>query len=155
MPFRYVMRWGRGEMESISVEAWPRNKEVALPKERRKPSFVIGSIKGGRVIMLHHLIKKITKSYGAVQRGNVLRVNFPQDDLNAIADAYRLGLAAATLANVESDESAEVVLRYVMRCSKEEIWFWASKYLSVVDDGIAVERVIKALCLIGGAYDQT
>lgn len=154
MPFRYVMKWARGEKERISVEAWPRNKDVALPRERRKPSFVIGSVRGKRVIMLNHLAKKIIKCYGAKRRGNGLRVNFPQDDLDAIADVYRLGLAAAALANVESDESADVVLRYVTRCPKEEIWFWASKYLNVVDNGIEVKRVIKALCLIGGAYEQ-
>lgn len=98
--------------------------------------------------MLWHLASDIVKKYGSRKKGNTIRVDFPPDDIAAIADAYRLGLAAAAIAKIEKDTDAEGVLRYIMRSTREEIWFWASKFLGVVDNGLEADRVIQAMCLI-------
>ena len=80
-----------------------------------------------------------------------ITINLPPNDIPAVSDAYRLGLAAAALSHLKSEEAAEHTLRYITRATQEEIWFWASKYLGVVDKAINTRRVVEALCVISGA----
>jgi len=151
MPYRYVVKWRKAPNEAITVEAWPKDKSLALPEERNKPSFTIGKLKGTRTIMLWQTVKDIAVRYGSKTRGRTTIINLPQDDIPAIAEAYRLGLAAAALDNIELEQAAEHALRYITRATQEEIWFWASKYLRVVDEAIQTKRVVEALCIISGA----
>lgn len=150
MPYKYVLRWKRAERETLRVEAWPRTKYLALPKETVRPSFVIGRVSGPRTVMLYGAAKDAIEKYGCKQRGQTLAVHFPPEDMKAIGDAYRIGLAAAVLEKASSEDEAEVAMRYVLRATKEEVWFWASKILRVIDTGIQTERVIQALCLVSG-----
>jgi len=151
MPYRYVVKWRRAPDEAITVEAWPKDKALALPEERNKPSFTIGKVEGTRTIMLWQPARDLAKKYGSKQTGRTTRIDLPKDDIQAIADAYRLGLAAAALKHIQSDQSAEHALRYIMRATQEEIWFWASKYLGVIDGATKTSRVVQALCIISGA----
>jgi len=151
MPYKYIVKWQKAPNETITVEAWPKDRELALPEERRKPSFTIGKLKGTRNIMLWQTVNDLAKRYGSTQRRHTFRIDLPPDDIPAIADAYRLGLAAAALSHIKSDEAAEHAFQYTTRATQEEIWFWASKYLGVVDEAIKTNRVIKAICVISGA----
>jgi hypothetical protein len=151
MPFRYVVKWKKAPPESIRVEAWPRDKSLALPEELHKPSFIIGRLKGTRTIMLWHLVDDLASRYGAITQKQTITINLPPDDIPVISEAYRLGLAAAALSHIKSEESAEHALRYITRATQEEIWFWASKYLGVVDEAIETKRVVEALCILSGA----
>jgi len=151
MPYRYVVKWRKAPNEAITVEAWPKDKSLALPNERHKPSFTIGKLRGTRTIMLWQLIKDLTNKYKSKYKGRTTRVDLPQGNIPAIADAYRLGLAAAALSHIKSEEAAEHALRYITRATQEEIWFWASKYLGVVDEAIETQRVVEALCILSGA----
>ena len=151
MPYRYVVKWRKAPHEAITVEAWPKDKSLALPEERNKPSFTIGKLKGTRTIMLWQAVNDLAVRYGSKTLGFTTRINLPQDDISAIADAYRLGLAAAAIDHIESEQAAEHALRYITRATQEEIWFWASKYLGVIDEAIKTRRVVEALCIISGA----
>ena len=51
MTYKYVLKWRVGEKSSIVVEAWPSSPKLTLPKEKKKPSFIIGSAKGKRTII--------------------------------------------------------------------------------------------------------
>ena len=124
---------------------------MTTPSERRKPSFTIGRLKGTRNIMLWMMVEDLVRRYGSKKRGRLIQIELPPDDLGAVAEAYRVGLAAAALANLESEETAENALGYITRATQEEIWFWASKFLGVVDEGIKREKVIKALSIISTA----
>ena len=101
--------------------------------------------------MLWQAVRDLAKKYGSKRKGRTTRIDLPKDDIQAIADAYRIGLAAAALNHIKSDQSAEHTLRYIMRATQEEIWFWASKYLGVIDEAIETNKVVKALCIISGA----
>ena len=151
MPYRYVVKWRKAPNESITIEAWPKDKSLALPEERHKPSFVIGRLRGTRSIMLWQAVNDLAARYGSKTRGRTTRIDLPPDEIPAIADAYRLGLAAAALSYIKSDQAAEHTLRYITRSTPEEIWFWASKYLGVVDEAIKTQRVVEALCILSGA----
>jgi len=151
MTYKYIVKWRRAPPEYITVEAWPRYPSLALPNERRKPSFTIGRIQGARAIILRQTVTDLEKKFGSRQRGQVKRIELPPDDIQAIADVYRLGLAAAALSQIKSADAAERAYRYITRATREEIWFWTSKYLGVVEDAIKTKRVVKALCLISGA----
>jgi len=151
MPYRYVVKWNKAPPESIRVEAWPRDRSLALPEEKHKPSFTIGRLKGTRTIMLWHLVDDLASRYGSTTKRQTKTIDLPPDDIQAIADAYRLGLAAAALNHIKSEEAAEHTFRYITRATQEEIWFWASKYLGVVDEAIKTQRVVEALCIISNA----
>ena len=101
--------------------------------------------------MLWMIVEDLARRFGSRKRGRLIRIELPPDDIGAVAEAYRVGLAAAALANIESEEAAENALRYITRATQEEIWFWASKFLGVVDEGIKRERVIEALSIISTA----
>uniref|UniRef100_A0A6M3M5D1 Uncharacterized protein n=1 Tax=viral metagenome TaxID=1070528 RepID=A0A6M3M5D1_9ZZZZ len=151
MTYRYVLKWRKAPGEYISVEAWPRDRSLTTPEERGKPSFTIGKLEGTRNIMLWMMVEDLAGRFGSRKRGRLTRVELPPDDIGAVAKAYRVGLAAAALATIESEEAAENALRYITRATQEEIWFWASKFLGVVDEGIKRERVIEALSIISTA----
>ena len=72
----------------------------------------------------------------------------PTSSRRGASGGARGGLAAAALSNIESEDAAENALKYITRATQEEIWFWASKFLGVVDEGIKRERVIEALSII-------
>ena len=151
MTYRYIVKWRRAPSEYVSVEAWPRDSSLATPGERGKPSFTIGRLEGTRNIMLWMIVEDLARRFGSRKRGRLTKIELPPDDIEAVAEAYRLGLAAAALANIESEEAAENALRYITRATQEEIWFWASKFLGVVDKGIKRKRVIEALSIISTA----
>lgn len=151
MPYRYVVKWRKAPDETVTVEAWPKDRSLALPREIYKPSFTIGKLKGTRTIMLWQAINDLEARYGSKERGRATRIDLPPEDISAIADAYRLGLTAAALNHIKSEDAAEHTLRYITRATQEEIWFWASKYLGVVDEAIKTQRVVEALCVISDA----
>ena len=149
MTFRYVIRYRKGIKESVSVEAWPISRDLALPGELKKPSFIIGKVLGTRSALLGFFINELIKKYGRSVRGKSKIITLPLDNIDAISDAYRLGLAAAAISVSSSDEVAAETHEYIMKCTREEIWFWTSKFLNVITDGAQVTRVVEALCLIG------
>ena len=146
MPFKYVLRWTTKERERIGVEAWARYPSVS--KERKHPSFVIGSVEGSRTILLRDRAEQAIATYGAKTFGHTKKVSFPLDDTKAIAEAYRIGLAAAVLHSAVDNESVNRANRYVLSITDEEVWFWTSKLL---DANMSRDRVIDALCIISGA----
>ncbi len=148
MPYRYVLRWQRTEeKERIAVEAWPK-KHLALEAERRGPSFVIGSVEGSRAVMLRPMVNELMRRYRNRQYTYTTRVDFPEDDLEAIAEAYRAGLSAAVVSEAHTAADAERSLQYILRAAREEVWFWASKMLSVVGDGHPTRRIVEALSIV-------
>ena len=150
MPYKYIIKWRKAPHEAIIVEAWPKDKSLSLPEERNKPSFIIGKLKGTRTIMLWQAINDLAARYGSKTQGRTTRIALPPDDIPAIADAYRIGLASSALSQIKSEEASEHALRYITRATQEEIWFWTSKYLGVVDEAIKTRRVVEALCVISG-----
>jgi hypothetical protein len=56
---------------------------------------------------------------------------------------------AALLAVLSQDavdqQQAERITSYIMRCTAEEVWFWASKYLNVLGHKENPESVVSAL----------
>lgn len=152
MTYNYILKWSKGEKERIRVEAWPRSRALATPHENGRPSFIIGEVCGSRAIMLWSMLESMRTRYKLVRKGTRLRIDFP-DKTEAIADAYRVGLACMAVSRSESSDLAQQSLAYVMRAPKEEVWFWASKFLGVVDSAHEVESVIEALCLISGAME--
>lgn len=146
MPFKYVLRWTNGEREKIGVEAWVRYPSV--PKERKHPAFVIGVVEGSRTIVLRDRAEQAAAAFGVKAFGKTKKVTFPLDDTKAVAEAYRLGLAAAVLRSAVDNEAVNQASRYVLSITDEEVWFWTSKLL---DATIGRERVIDALCVLSGA----
>lgn len=146
MPFKYVLRWTNNAHERIGVEAWARYQTT--PRERKHPSFVIGVIEGGRAILLRDRVEQAIATYGARTFGHTRKVAFPLDDTKAIAEAYRIGLAAAVLSSAVDNDSLNRASRYVLSITDEEVWFWTSKLL---DSAMSKDRVIDALCIISGA----
>lgn len=151
MTYKYIVKWRKAPDEYISVEAWPRDKSLALPEERRKPSFVVGKLTGTRCIMLWGILNDMIQRYSAKKRGRLTRIELPAEDTSAMAEAFRLGLAAAALNRIKDEAAAENTHSYLSKATIEEIWFWASKYLGVIDEGISPERVIEALTIISTA----
>jgi len=155
LTYKYVLKYSKGKKEKVSVEAWPKSRELALPHELRHPSFIIGSLKGSRVIMIRPYIKERVAKYGGRRTRTGLRIDFPPKSMEAMVDAYRIGLATAALSYAETDETAEKVMGYIMSCTPEEVWFWTSKFLGLVSKETGGLRVINALCVIGGATPPT
>lgn len=149
MTYRYVLRIKRlTNKERITVEAWPSRREIATPTELRKPCFIIGSLSGPRTILVHYMIKEFIKKYGAKRTKKSLIIYFPDKSIEAIIDAYRLGLLLASLSKVKTDEEAENILRYIDKCTPEEVWFWTSKYLGLIKKVTKPEKVIEALTIL-------
>ena len=48
MPYKYVLKWSKGEKEKITVEAWNRYST----DKPEKPLFTIGQISGSRALLL-------------------------------------------------------------------------------------------------------
>jgi len=80
----------------------------------------------------------------------MLRVAFPLDDVNAIAEAYRIGLAAAVLTHADERSKGINAISYVLSITDEEVWFWTSKLL---DRRIGPKRAISSLCIMSGSWD--
>jgi hypothetical protein len=146
MPFRYVLKWDRGNTEKISIKAYPRYPSKS--NEKRKPTFEIGSIKGSRAIILRDAVESSIKQYGSRQYGKITQVNFPKDNSEAIAMAYRIGLTAAVLREAPNNGAVHKATSYILDATNEEIWFWTSKLL---DKRIGPEKAVTALCIISGA----
>ncbi len=98
--------------------------------------------------MLYGNLKDMIKRYSSRKRGRLTRIELPAEDTSAMAEAFRLGLAAAALDRIKDEDAAENTHKYLSKATVEEIWFWASKYLGVIDEGINPERVIEALTII-------
>jgi hypothetical protein len=155
MPYRYVMRWRKGESEALTIEAWPKTKELATKNEIRKPCFIIGKVRGPRTTMLWNLATEAAEKYPSIKKNGTIKVTFPIDDITAIADAYRLGLAAAVISRAQTEQLAESALKYIQHAPREEVWFWASKLLRLLGEGVDASRVAKALCIISGASSDS
>jgi hypothetical protein len=149
MTYRYVLRIRKTKnTEKITVEAWPSRKELATPAEMRRPTFIIGSLKGPKTSLVYYQIKALLNKYGAKKVKTGLVLQFPQQSIEAIVDAYRTGLMLATLSKARTDEEAENVLRYIEKCTPEEIWFWTSKYLGIINNSPLSDKVVKALATL-------
>lgn len=146
MPYKYVLKWSKGEKEKITVEAWNRYST----DKPEKPLFTIGQISGSRALLLRERVQAVIDAYKARAYGPTLRVEFPPDDPDAIAEAYRIGLAAAVLTHAPDNQAVQHASRYVLSVTKEEVWFWTSKLL---DSGIGPQRTISALCIISGTWE--
>ncbi len=151
MTYKYVLKWKTGEKSKIVVEAWPSSDKIALSSERKKPSFVIGSTKGKRTIILMSIIEELKKKYKVKNKNGLHRIDFPFDDIEAIADVYRIGLAAEVVTKSKDFDSADGSLQYILRSTTEEIWFWSSKLLGVVGSKIDASRVINALTMLSNS----
>lgn len=151
MSYKYVLKYKRGSDQKISIEAWPRLKQYATKTEKKRPSFVIGSLSGSRTIMLWHYVEQSRRKYQAKKRGMYTRVSYPPEESDAINDAYRLGLAASVIAAADDSDCADAALRYVMNATSEEVWFWTSKLLSVIGDRTDKDRVLAAIYMISGS----
>jgi len=151
MTYKYVLKWRTGEKSKIIVEAWPSSPKIALPNERKKPSFIIGSTKGKRTIILMSIVEELKKKYKVKNKNGLHRIDFPFDDIEAIADVYRIGLAAEVVSKSKDFDSADGSLQYVLRSTTEEIWFWSSKLLGVVGSKIDASRVINALTILSNS----
>ncbi len=148
MPYKYILKWQQGEKERVTVEAW--NRYPVSKKEKEKAVFLIGTIDGSRVIILRDLIQKIISLYNSKKFGPTQRVEFPLDDTKAIADAYRVGLAASVLKYAPDNDALQKASMYVLNITNEEVWFWTSKLL---DQNVGRQRTISALCIVSGAWD--
>ncbi|MEM3464984.1 MAG: hypothetical protein QXU11_08095 [Thermoproteota archaeon] len=151
MVYKYVLKYSKGKQEKVRVEAWPKSRSLALTNELRRPSFIIGSLTGGRVLMVRPYLRELADKYGFKKTRVGFKIEFPSDSTGAIVDAYRIGLMIAAISHAETEESAEQAMHYVLSCTPEEVWFWTSKFLGVVYDNVERSRVIDALCIIGGA----
>ena len=153
MSYKYILKYSRGVEQKITIEAWPRLREYANNGEKRKPSFIIGSLEGSRTLMLWHHIEQSRKKYDSIKKGKYVHVNYPPEDADAVNDAYRLGLAAAVVDAAIDADFADMALRYIMNATKEEVWFWTSKILGVVGEKSDRERMMNAIFLISGAKE--
>lgn len=151
MTYRYVLKWRMGENAKISVEAWPSSPRLALSHERKKPSFIIGSAKGRKTAHLLSIIQDVKKKYKVKEKNGLYRIDFPFDDIEAIADVYRIGLAAEVISRAGDNDSADGSLQYVLRSTTEEIWFWASKLLGVIGSKMDSTKVITALSILSNS----
>ena len=149
MTYKYILRIRKTKnTEKIAVEAWPSRKELADPTELRRPSFIIGTLKGSKTNLVYYQVKALLSKYGTkkVKTGYILQ--FPQQSTEAIVDAYRIGLMLAALSKSRTDEEAENILRYIEKCTPEEIWFWTSKYLGIINSGPQPDKVVQALATL-------
>ena len=148
MPFQYVIKWYLGDIEKITVEAWHRYPTTK--KDKEKPAFVIGKLEGNRVLLLRDKIYDIIHKYGSRKYHKTIKISFPPDDPKAIAEAYRIGLSAAVVSNIEDNDSIQKASNYVLDVTDEEIWFWTSKLLN---SAIGPQKTISALCIVSGTWE--
>ena len=147
MPFRYVLKWDKGKNEEISVSAYPKYKSTK--SKTKKPAFTIGSISGSRTIILRDATENAIKQYGSRKYGEYKEyINFPKNDSDAIAMAYRIGLTAAVLNEAPNNGAVHKATSYLLDATNEEIWFWTSKLL---DKKVGQKKTVAALCIISGA----
>jgi len=145
MPYKYRIIWKRGRVEEVCVEAWPKMKSLALSHEKRRPSFIIGKVKGIKVSFLRPYLLRLQRKYPSKMQKAKLIIEIPDGDIRSISEAYRIGFAATALAKSKSINEAEKALNYILSCPDEEIWFWTSKYLKVIGEGTTANKVIKAI----------
>ncbi len=107
MTYKYVLKWRTGEKSNIVVEAWSSVSKIKLSDERKKPSFIIGSAKGKRTIILMSIVEELKKKYKVKNKNGLYRIDFPFDDIEAIADVYRIGLAAQVVSKSKDFDSAD------------------------------------------------
>jgi len=149
MTYRYILRLSRiRDKEKITVEAWPSRKELATPAEHRRPSFIIGSLSGQRTNYVYFMVKELVNKYGAKKTKTGLTLRFPEKEIQAIVEAYRLGLMLTALSKAKNESQADSIIRYLEGCTAEEIWFWTSKYLGIIKRDTQSEKVIKALTVL-------
>jgi len=149
MTYRYILRLRhRGQNRTLSVEAWPASKKLATPNERRKPSFVIGSLTGPRTAYIDYIVKDLVKKYETRKTKTGFKIVFPENNINAIVEAYRIGLLLAALSLTENDQEVENLFHYIEKCTPEEIWFWTSKYLGIIKRDAKPEKVVMALTIL-------
>jgi len=142
------MKWYQGEKERITIEAWHRYPTTKSDKE--KVAFTIGKLEGSRVLLLREKIYETIHVYGSKKYDKTIRVSFPLDDTKAIAEAYRIGLAASVLNFAGNNSAVQRASNYVLHTTDEEVWFWTSKLL---DASVGPKKTISALCIISGTWD--
>lgn len=150
MPYKYILKYRKNQNEYIKVEAWPKFKRFATKKEKNRPSFIIGSVKGSKTLILWHLIEGYEKKYKLIKNKTSFTILYPSEDATAINDAYRLGLAVAAVNSSNDNCLAQCSINYIMNSSIEEIWFWTSKFLGVLGNKTEIDRVLNSLYVISG-----
>jgi len=103
--------------------------------------------------MFRSPMRELIDKYPARYRGRSVKLTLPPDDVDAIATAYRIGLAMAVVSRASNSHQMEAALGYIFKATREEVWFWASKLLGILGNGTSAEAVLQALCWLSGATD--
>ncbi|MEM4234564.1 MAG: hypothetical protein QXU75_05400 [Candidatus Methanomethylicaceae archaeon] len=144
MPFKYIIKWHRGQPEKLSVEAY--HKYPHTEEEKHKPAFVIGRTEGAAVLAIRHMLEKASQKFPIRKYKKTIHIILNENNEEAYENAYRIGLAAALLSKAKTPEQIQKSVRYVQNVTPEEIWFWTSK---ILDEEVG-ERAIEALFIICG-----
>jgi len=145
MPFKYVIKWQKTNPEKVRVVAYhryPKNE-----REKRYPAFTIGKAEGGGLLAIRHTLEQAAKNHPTQTKSKTTRVLLDRD----VETAYRIGLAAALINRVQTNQQIEKTTRYVLNATPEEIWFWTSKWL---DEEIN-SRALDALAVLSGGTETT
>lgn len=149
MTYRYILRVkNNGNKRKLAVEAWPNKKGLATKKEKSKPSFIIGSLSGPKTHILDFIVKDLSKKYETKPTKTGFKIIFPEKSIEAIAEAYRIGLMLAALSISRDQHEDESIIRYIEKCTPEEIWFWTSKYLGMITKQSKPQKVVSALAIL-------
>lgn len=143
MPFRYLIKWKKGNPEEVSIEAY--HKYPHSEEEKHKPAFVIGRGKGSKLLLIRHLLEQAAKKNSTRQYGRILHIRFNEDQ-ESYDTVFRIGLAVALIGR-ENGDNVDCALRYILSATPEEVWFWTSKLLN--DE--TGPRTIGALMVMSGA----
>lgn len=127
MPFRYIIKWRRSQPETVSVEAYHRFPHTE--SEKRKPAFVIGRAKGSGILAIRHMLERARETFPTRRYKKTFHITLEESSPDAYETAYRIGLAAALIAQAETSDEILKFARYVENAMPEEIWFWTSKLL--------------------------
>jgi hypothetical protein len=145
MPFKYIIKWRRHNLEKVSVEAY--HKYPKSEQEKRKPAFIIGQAEGAEIIAIRHMLEKAAKKFPTRKYGKTIHIILNESDPTAYETAYRIGLAAALINKAQTPQEVKMCTRYIENAMPEEIWFWTSKLL---DEEIGV-KALDALAILSGA----
>lgn len=149
MPFKYIIKWHRTQLEKLSVEAY--HKYPRTEKEKHKPAFIIGRAEGAGIIAIRHMLEKAAQKYPTKKYNRTIHIILNENDDEAYETAYRVGLAAALINKAQTPEEIQKHIRYIQSAMPEEIWFWTSKLLS---EEIG-EKALNALAILSGARNNT
>lgn len=149
MPFKYVVKWRRTQLEKLSVEAY--HKYPQTEEEKHKPAFIIGRAEGAGLIAIRHMLEKAAQKFPTRKYKKALHIILNENNDEAYETAYRIGLAAALINKAQTPEEIEKGTRYIQNAMPEEIWFWTSKLL---DEEINT-KALEALAILSGATQNS